>query len=595
MVEVQFCMIHDPEAEYRSAYFAWRADEQEMTRERAALLQSNKREFWRRWDQAWLCKSISELITLGAVLKDKGYLEPGRSMRFATALMAAGSHDEAVEVLQAPTGINSETPQYWLLLARALGGAARFGEAREAALKALALRPGDAKARHVADAATLAQASSTPVESLRTWSASRQCIEACIALAAEAPARRALRAVLSNVLPIDASVINDVIAVAGKGLGLLAPSEIAPLIDRLNDARPGDPSVLALLVEGEARRGRTDQANSAAARAADGAHPARLRAVATLCQAVGDIEGAVSALGVLAPRNENDAELMSELAYCVGQTVLRQADLRFRTSGPRKVFNLVMFSNEFTLTELRMDEMADWVDHFVFVEAGETFTGRPKPLQFDQLRERLGPFSSKILHVKIDAFPKYLTSAWAREHYQRDMAVTALGDLCRPDDLVLITDADEIVDRRAIPLFNGSVANMRMTVYKFFFNYQPNEKNKYRNNRAGIACRAEFIKKYGSSYLRVGLSHFKKDFDFLPNAGWHFTSINTAAAVAEKFKDYSHQGKQNAVWRDQGHVAAVLEKIRSGAIEEGWVRVELDENLPAYIRNHQEELKAFLI
>ena len=125
------------------------------------------------------------------------------------------------------------------------------------------------------------------------------------------------------------------------------------------------------------------------------------------------------------------------------------------------------------MLDLRLAEMADWVDYFVIVEATHTFTGEPKPLHFRDNAHRFSAYGEKLLHVVVDRFPSYVQTPWARDFHQRDMAITALSGVAAPEDFVLLTDADEIVDRRAVERFDGEFACLRMNMYRFFLNYRP--------------------------------------------------------------------------------------------------------------------------
>ena len=46
------------------------------------------------------------------------------------------------------------------------------------------------------------------------------------------------------------------------------------------------------------------------------------------------------------------------------------------------VYDCFLFFNELELLEVRLNEMASFVDKFVIVEASETFRGAPKPFIF---------------------------------------------------------------------------------------------------------------------------------------------------------------------------------------------------------------------
>ena len=108
-----------------------------------------------------------------------------------------------------------------------------------------------------------------------------------------------------------------------------------------------------------------------------------------------------------------------------------------------RLFDCFTFFNELDLLELRLLELDPLVHRFVLVEAPQTFTGLPKPLHFKLNRDRFERFLPKIVHVVLEEFPAGLASAWDREHHSRRGIMHGLADAA-PDDLVLISDVDEI-------------------------------------------------------------------------------------------------------------------------------------------------------
>src|SRR5437764_14134634 len=84
-----------------------------------------------------------------------------------------------------------------------------------------------------------------------------------------------------------------------------------------------------------------------------------------------------------------------------------------------RVIDCFLFYNELELLELRLHELEGVVDWFVLVEAGQTFTGKPKELFFEANRARFARFN--ICAVTIPRFPENLASAWEREAYSRNV------------------------------------------------------------------------------------------------------------------------------------------------------------------------------
>lgn len=104
--------------------------------------------------------------------------------------------------------------------------------------------------------------------------------------------------------------------------------------------------------------------------------------------------------------------------------------------------------NELDVLELRLGEMSDTVERFVIAEADRTYAGAPKPLWFCEERERFSPWLDRITYLPVLDMPAG-ADPWAREHHQRRALGRGLGGL-EPDDLVILTDLDEIVRTEAI-------------------------------------------------------------------------------------------------------------------------------------------------
>jgi beta-1,4-mannosyl-glycoprotein beta-1,4-N-acetylglucosaminyltransferase len=588
-------MFFDPRADYEAVFSASEARLADLVRRRRELLREDPERSRKAWEIACANRNLTSLIALGRAMREEGALEPQAQIDFGAALIASRRFQEAVQALEPPLGDNASLWPYWALFAQALAGAGRHDEAFDALETCRRLgAPPKASARLEPPLALVRQWAGRQTRRL-AWKHFASLIEGLAAIGDLASAVPRLRKGLGSLPAPELLDTPAALRVINLGLTLLEPAELEPLLGRLNAIAPADPGVRAAVLDVASRRGNWDETLALVA-AVEPDAPRRVRAAAARAvYASGDLEEGIRRLGALASEDENDLENMAALTRCVGDQVRKQVGLEFTRPGPRKVFNLVTFNNEFTVTEMRMHEMAPWVDHFVFVEAGETFIGRPKPMRFEECRPLLAGYEEKIVHIKIDRFPPFVADAWAREFYQRDMGLAGLKGLVGPDDVVMVTDADEIVDRRALSYFDGPLASMRMTLFKFFLNYCADKRNKMRHNRAGAICRAQVLAQFGPSYLRSGLSRYQKDFHLLPNAGWHFSSITDAATISDKFRSYSHQGRSKAVWRRTDYVAGVLEEVRRGEFEVGWTRARLDDGLPSFVRKNRKRLSEYLL
>ncbi len=279
---------------------------------------------------------------------------------------------------------------------------------------------------------------------------------------------------------------------------------------------------------------------------------------------------------------------MSELARCIGRDVTSKLELDFTTAGPsRRIFDLFPFNGEFAMLELKLAEMAPWVDRFVIIEARHTFTGQPKPLYFAEHSAAFSAFADKITHVPIEAFPAHIGSAWAREFFQRDQGVLGLKGRSAPDDLVIISDTDEIIRREAVQNLSGPLVGADLRTFKYFLNYEHAEK---RPMIKAAFVPARLLASNGSSYLRIGASQYY-DHSQVKNAGWHFTSIAAPEALESKFRSFSHEEWSHL---DRAYFEALIDKIRSGGLGDEYLRCELDQ-LPASVQARSGALSAWLL
>jgi hypothetical protein len=305
--------------------------------------------------------------------------------------------------------------------------------------------------------------------------------------------------------------------------------------------------------------------------------------------AAGDWAGAITLFEPTRKRQDVTSENLCELARCVGQDVLSGLELRLRPPGPPKVFNLFPFNGEFTLLELRLEEMAPFVDCFVIVESAFTHTGRSKPLFFLERKDDFARWADKIVHVRAPDFPAHVGSPWARDFYQRDSAVAGLSGRASPEDLVIISDADEILRADALGRLPASpLVGADLRTFSYFFNYEVI----YERPRIKAAiARAGLLTRNGSSYLRVGAPRYLGH-TFVEKAGWHFTSIAEPAGLARKFQDTSH-----VEWGhlDKDYFEALWRKIRTEGLGPHYARRELDEGFPAAIRRRRSELAGLLL
>ena len=272
------------------------------------------------------------------------------------------------------------------------------------------------------------------------------------------------------------------------------------------------------------------------------------------------------------------------------------------------LYDCFTFFNELEILDIRLHEMAPAVDRFVLVEARKTFQGAEKPLYFEENKALFTPFLDKIEHIivdfppDIDHFRNAKSPAWAREYFQRDQIARGLAG-ARPDDLILISDVDEIVK---VPLLQKARAGLRkgqMGVftgfsYAHYLNRQVSDEIWQLGPR--LCHFADFrsaqtvrnIKLNASRSLkntRLGAWHtrlknwidcgFSGPLIKYENAIWHFTSIGGWERFRAKIDAFAHEEERdNPTYQSE---AAFLDHISTSSH-----RVGLEE-LPHIITTKQ--------
>lgn len=238
------------------------------------------------------------------------------------------------------------------------------------------------------------------------------------------------------------------------------------------------------------------------------------------------------------------------------------------------IFDCFIFNNELDLLEIRMHELKDFEVTHVIVQANKTFTGKD--------REFITFNHPRIRDVRVTDMPNG-DDPWVRERFQRNAILRGLGD-AKDDDIVIISDGDEIPSAKAITEFNDkhyNFASMAMSMSLYFFNCM-----------APAHWDCARIMKY--SFLRnkfpEEIRHF--GFDNSVVGGWHLTYMGGADAIRKKLESFSHQEINSKELLDN-----LERKISVG--ESPWdgdrlVFVHLDDSFPKFVVENQKRFKRFL-
>ena len=279
------------------------------------------------------------------------------------------------------------------------------------------------------------------------------------------------------------------------------------------------------------------------------------------------------------------------------------------------IYDCFSFFNELDLLEIRLNILKDVVDRFVLVEATSTHTGHPKPLFYQENKDRFSAFGNKIIHVVVDDFPmppEHYTeqqSSWMRENFQRNAIMRGLVD-AKEDDLIVISDLDEIPRPEVLTRVSGfdGVTALSLEQFAYYLNFKNFTHETITVTRALLY--KTLINDSSFKNLPVDFRGFDVDVNLGPtptkardcsptrvvkNAGWHFSYIGGAEKIVEKIKsiaiEYAHEFSDKKDWIEK-------EITRGGDVTKCGGRffaVPINNRFPRYVVANREKYVHLII
>ena len=296
-----------------------------------------------------------------------------------------------------------------------------------------------------------------------------------------------------------------------------------------------------------------------------------------------------------------------------------------------KIFDTFLFYNELELLELRLNTLNDLVDYFVITESHVTFSGQPKPLYYEKNKAIFEKFSEKIIHNVIDTIPdnfipdtklkEYFTCRdvsyphksngiplsklsidFQREVFQRDSIINGLINIAHPEDLILISDLDEIPNPEAIKkvvdsFTPGNIYNLCQNWYMYYFNVTCS--NEWFGTRITDFAT---IKGRSIDLMRYHLEdRLEQPGPIVENGGWHFSFLGGEQRVREKLAAYSYQGRRSKIvlqlldnffpWRIKRKIANNHDIFNTGR---KFQTVKIDQTFPPYLLAHKDRFEKLI-
>ena len=263
-----------------------------------------------------------------------------------------------------------------------------------------------------------------------------------------------------------------------------------------------------------------------------------------------------------------------------------------------------MYFDEDHLLEIRLETLFKFVDKFVIVEANIDHAGNKREPNFNI--NNFSKFKDKIYYILLEDLPRHNNfykknwgPAWRRENLQREALSKGYQD-CDPDDLIMISDLDEIPNPNSIKDFDNN-SRIGCFIQKNFL-FKLNLINDDQPNWYGTRiCRKKDLKspqwlREIKAIKRPFYKFYKPKFDkFITNGGWHFSSVKSVKGIYKKLNSYAEQQYNNS---DFKNLEAIEEKIKTKQDLFGrnfkYKVIDIDESFPKYLLDNKEKYKDFI-
>jgi hypothetical protein len=244
------------------------------------------------------------------------------------------------------------------------------------------------------------------------------------------------------------------------------------------------------------------------------------------------------------------------------------------------IYDCFIFFQELDVLEIRLRELAPVVDRFVLVEAPVTFSGRLKPLFYGENAARFDAFREKIVHVVVDDMPGG-DDSWEREAFQRNAIERGLRE-CQQDDIIIISDADEIPSASGVREYRTTLGLM---AFRQWLSY-------YWLNCLGQVCFDSRILPFGLFREFGSASSVRNHGCAAIDGGWHFSYLGGPDMIRRKLESFSHTELDLPAFKKAAHLEnALATGCDLFGREQSFQFVDVDETFPRCILDDRDRFR----
>ena len=270
-----------------------------------------------------------------------------------------------------------------------------------------------------------------------------------------------------------------------------------------------------------------------------------------------------------------------------------------------KLYDCCMYFDEDMMLDLRLNTLNNHVDSFIVAEATRDHSGKEKKLNFDY--KNFPKFKDKIKYLIIEDLPVNVKSKkknWTpnhwRDQYQRNSMARGF-DNCNDDDLIMISDIDEIPDPKKISEFE--IKNKYACFLQKNFQSKLNLLNVTDKYWMGTKiCQKKHLK--SPQWLR-NIKTKKRPFwkiykpkqpQLIIDGGWHFSFLKKPKDIAKKIKAYAHQEFYKEEFINEKKIVERINNKKDLFDRKiNYEKVLIDNTFPEYVFNNKSLFKDWIV
>tara|TARA_B100000963_G_scaffold312088_1_gene289349 strand:+ start:2565 stop:3365 length:801 start_codon:yes stop_codon:yes gene_type:complete len=264
------------------------------------------------------------------------------------------------------------------------------------------------------------------------------------------------------------------------------------------------------------------------------------------------------------------------------------------------IYDCFQYFNEDQMVDLRLNILDKYVDYFVISESTRTHQGELKKINFDI--KKFKKFEKKIKFViadyekKID-FKNHTGGESPIEQHQRNYLMEGIKNAL-PDDLIVLSDSDEIPDFTKIKDLN-SIKKFVAFSQKMFM-YKLNLQNINESNWIGskitkkknITSMQDFRNLKFKKYPFWRIDKYNQQIIY---GGWHFSFLQTPQEILKKIRSFSHGEFNDESVNLKQIEEKILKKEDIFGRDTELKKIDIDDGYPEYIIKNKERYSNWII